>query len=159
MFVYKYSITIKTKNKNKNKSYRTENSTYASTLLKESHYCYNVEFETLNCSRHNTFSWDLAWCADTKYWQEQIRSHYFLLILDHSFEWDLFYINWQRFKQQLYHFYPSDGESTIKNNRTLRRTSEKPVSVLQSAQGSLALLKPWLWFYLCTCLPAYKKKK
>lgn len=65
MFVYKYSITIKTKNKNK--SYRTENSTYASTLMKESHYCYNVEFETLNCSRHNTFSWDLAWCADTKY--------------------------------------------------------------------------------------------
>ena len=49
MFVYKYSITIKTKNKNKNKSYRTENSTYASTLMKESHYYYNVEFETLNC--------------------------------------------------------------------------------------------------------------
>lgn len=47
MFVYKYSITIKTKNKNKNKSYRTENSTYASTLMKESHYCYNVIIHSL----------------------------------------------------------------------------------------------------------------
>lgn len=67
MFVYKYSITIKTKNKNRNKSYRTENSTYASTLMKEIIIAITWNLKRLTVSRHNTFSWDLAWCADTKY--------------------------------------------------------------------------------------------